>query len=77
MGGDLVAEALTQAFEGGVIVGVILVGLGNIDKPGHVPLFAVLPGLLQTHGNAVLGGADDDGRVGHLEGSITSPEKSK
>ena len=67
-GGDLVAEALPQGVEGGVVVGVLLVGLGDIDETGHIPLFAVLPRLLQAHADAVLGGADDDGRVGHGEG---------
>jgi len=64
-GGDLVAEALTQSVEGGVIVGVLLVRLGDIDKTGHIPLFAVLPGLLQAHADPVLGGADNDSRIGH------------
>ena len=64
-GSDLVAEALTQGLEGGVVVGILLVGLGDVDKAGHVPLLAVLPRLLQAHGDTVLGGADDDGRVGH------------
>ena len=67
-GSDLVAEALTQGVEGGVVVGVFLIGLRDIDKTGHIPLFAVFPGLLQAHGDAVLGGADDDGGVGHGEG---------
>ena len=64
-GGDLVAEALTQGVEGGVVVGVLFVSLGDIDKTGHIPLFTVLPGLLQAHADPVLGGADDDGRISH------------
>ena len=67
-GGDLVAVLLPQGVEGGVVVGVVLVGLGDIDEAGHIPLLAVLPGLLQAHGDAVLGGADDDGGVGGPEG---------
>ena len=67
-GGDLVAEALTQGVEGGVIVGVFLICLGNIDKAGHVALLAVAPGFFQPHRDAVFGGADDDGGVRDLEG---------
>ena len=62
-GSDLLAEALPQGLEGGVVVGVVLIGLGNIDKTGHIPLFAVLPRLLQANGDTVLGGADDDGGI--------------
>ena len=47
---------------------MILVDLGDIDKAGHIPLLAVFPRLLQAHGHAVLGGADDDGGVGGPEG---------
>ena len=77
-GGNLLAEALTQGLEGGVVVAVVLIGLGDIDEAGHVPLLAVLPRLLQSHGHAVLGGADDDGGVGgpqglhHLAGEVES-----
>ena len=75
-GGDLVAEPGPQGLEGGVVVAVVLVGLGDIDEAGHVPLLAVFPCLLQAHGHAVLGGADDDGGVGgpqgldHLAGEV-------
>ena len=75
-GGDLVAILGAQGVEGGVIVGVLLVGLGDIDKAGHVPLLTVFPRLLQAHGDAVLGGADDDGGIGgpqglhHLAGEV-------
>ena len=67
-GGDLIAEALPERVEGSVIVGVLLVGFGDVEEPGHIPLLAVFPGLLQAHGDTVLGGADDDGRVRHLKG---------
>ena len=73
---DLVAEPGPQSLEGGVVVAVVLVGLGDIDKAGHIPLLAVFPRLLQAHGHAVLGGADDDGGVGgpqsldHLAGEV-------
>ena len=67
-GGDLLAEALTQGIEGGVVVAVVLIGLGDVDKTGHIPLFAVFPGLLQTHGDTVLRGADDHGGVGGPQG---------
>ena len=62
---DLVAEPGPQGLEGGVVVGVLFVSLGDIDKTGHIPLFTVLPGLLQAHADPVLGGADDDGRISH------------
>ena len=67
-GGDFVAEALTQGVEGGVIVGVFLICLGDIDKAGHVALLAVAPGFFKSHRDAVFGGADDDGGVRDLEG---------
>ena len=72
----LVAEPGPQGLEGGVVVAVVLVGLGDIDKAGHIPLLAVFPRLLQAHGHAVLGGADDDGGVSgpqgldHLAGKV-------
>ena len=75
-GGDLLAETLPQRIEGGVVVAVFLVGLGDIDKARHVPLLAVFPDFFKPHGNAVLGGADDDGGVSgpqglhHLAGKI-------
>ena len=67
-GGDILAEALPQGVEGGVVVGVLLVGLGDVEQPGQPALLAQLPRLLRAHAHARLGGADDDGRVGHLEG---------
>ena len=75
-GGDLLAETLPQRIEGGVVVAVVLIRLGDVYKAGHIPLFAVFPCLFQAHGNAVLGGADDDGGVGgpqglhHLTGKV-------
>ena len=42
---------------------MILVYLGDVDEPGHIPLLAVGPGLLEAHSNAVLGGEHQDGRV--------------
>ena len=72
-GGDLLAEALAQGLEGGVVVGVVLVGFRDIDEAGHVPLLAVFPRLLQAHGHAVLGGADDNRGVGGPEGGHGLP----
>ena len=75
-GGDLLAEALPQGLEGGVVVAVVLVGLGDVHKAGHVSLFAVLPRLFQPHGDAVLGGADNHGGISgpqglhHLTGKV-------
>ena len=54
--------------EGGVIVGVILVGLGDVEQAGQLAALAELPGLLSAHAHAALGGADDDGGVGGLHG---------
>ena len=65
---DLVAVLLTQRFKSGVVVGVILVHLGDVDKSGHIALFAVFPCLLKAHGDAVLGGAHQNGSVGSTEG---------
>ena len=67
-GGDLLAEALPQGVEGGVVVAVLLVGLGDVQEAGHIPLLAVFPRLFQAHGDAVLGGADDHGGVGGTKG---------
>ena len=75
-GSDLLAEALTQGLEGGVVIAVVLIGLGDIQEAGHIALFAVLPRLLQANGHAVLGRADNDGGVGgtqclhHLTGKV-------
>ena len=63
-GSDLVAIALAQGVEGGVVVAVLLVDLGDIDEARHVALLAILPDFFKANGNAVLGGADDDGGVG-------------
>ena len=67
-GSDLVAIALAQGVEGRVVIAVLLVGLGDIDEPGHVALLAVFPDLFKANGNAVLGGADNDGGVGGPQG---------
>ena len=67
-GGDVLAEALPQGGEGGVIVGVVLVGLGDIEDAGEFPLLAVVPGLFGAHAHAGLGRADDDGGVGDADG---------
>ena len=42
---------------------MVLVYLGDVDEPGHIPLLAVGPGLLKAHGDAVLGGQHQNGRV--------------
>ena len=47
---------------------MILVHLGNVDKAGHIPLFAVLPGLLKAYGDAVLGRAHQNGGIRGTEG---------
>ena len=65
-GGDVLAEALAQRGERGVIVGVLLVDLGDVDQAGEVILFAILPCLLRADADAGLGGADDHGGVGCL-----------
>ena len=65
---DILAEALPEGVKGGVVVAVVLVGLGNVDEAGHIPLLAVFPCLLHAHGHAVLGGADNDSGVSGPEG---------
>ena len=78
---DLLAEALPQSLKGAVVIAVVLIRLGDIDKPGHVPLLAVSPRLLQAYGNTVLGGADNDGGVRgpeglhHLTGKVESARR--
>ena len=67
-GSDLVAVLLPQGIEGGVVVGVVLVHLGDVDEPGHIPLFAVFPGLLEAYGDAVLGRAYQNRRIGCTQG---------
>ena len=67
-GGDILAEAVPQGVKGGVIVGVVLVGLGDVEDAGHLALLTVLPGLLRPHAHAALGRADDHGGVGHPQG---------
>ena len=38
--GDVLAEALPQGIKGGVVIGVILVGFGDIEQPGQLALLA-------------------------------------
>ena len=66
-GSDLIAVLLTQSVEGGIVVGVILVYLGNVDETGHVTIFTVFPCLLKADGNAVLGRANKDRCVSGAE----------
>ena len=66
-GGDLVAVLGTQSLKGGVVSGMILVYLGDVDEPGHIALFAVLPGLLKANGDTVLGRADQNRGIGGPE----------
>ena len=66
--GDLVAVLFPQGVKGGVVVGIVLVYLGNVDKAGHIALFAILPGLLKANGNAVLGRQHQNGGIGGTEG---------
>ena len=65
--GDVLAKALPQGVECGVVVAVVLVGLGDIEHPGHGPVLTVLPGLLGAHAHAALGRADNNGRAGDLQ----------
>ena len=65
--GDFVAILLPQGFKGGIIVRVVFVCFRDIDKAGHIPLFTVFPCLLQTHRDAVFGGADNNRRIGGPE----------
>ena len=76
-GSDLVAVFFPEGFEGGVIVGVVLVYLGDVDETGHIPRFAVFPGFLKADGDAVLGGADQNGCVSGAEGFHGSAGKVK
>ncbi|MPM97761.1 hypothetical protein SDC9_144938 [bioreactor metagenome] len=64
-GRDIFAEALPQGREGGIVVAVFLIGLGNVEQAGHFAGFAVFPCLLGAHAHAVLGGADNHRSVGH------------
>ena len=67
-GSHVLAEAVPQGLEGGVVVGVLLVGLGDIEDAGQLAGLAVFPRLFGAHAHAALGGADDDGGVGHPQG---------
>ena len=67
-GSNLVAVLFPQGFKGGVVVGVILVHLGDVDEAGHIPLFAVLPGLFKADSDAVLGRAHQNGGIGSTQG---------
>ena len=66
-GRDLVAVLLTQGVEGGIVVGVFLVNLGDVDEAGHIAFFAVLPCLLKADGDAVLGGNHQNGSIGSAQ----------
>ena len=66
--GDFIAVTLPEGVKGGVVIGMVLVYLGDVDKPGHIPLLAVVPCLFKAHGNAVLGGKHKDGGIGCPEG---------
>ena len=67
-GGDVLAEALAQRVERGVVVGVLLVGLGDVEQTGERVLLAIFPRLFRADAHAGLGRADDDGSVGSLNG---------
>ena len=67
-GGDILAEALAQRVERGVVVGVLLVGLGDVEQTGERVLLAIFPRLFRADAHAGLGRADDDGSVGSLNG---------
>ena len=67
-GSDLVAVFFPEGFKGGVVVGVILIYLGDVDEAGHIALLAVLPCLLKAHGDAVLGGAHQNGGICGAQG---------
>ena len=66
-GSNLVAVLFPEGFKGGVVVGVILIHLGDVNKPGHIPLFTVFPGFFEANGDAVLGRA-------HQNGGVRSPQ---
>ena len=67
-GGDVLAEFLPHGGEGGVEVGVVLVGFGDVQNAGDLVGLTVFPGFFRAHAHPALGGADDDGGVGHAEG---------
>ncbi len=62
------AELLAQGVEGGEVVGVLLVELGDVDRLGQVGVGEALPGLLGADVDAVLGGDDYDAGVGDAQG---------
>ena len=66
--GNLIAVALPQRVEGGVVIGIILVYLGDVDKAGHIALLAVFPCLFKANGDAVFGGQNQNGCIGSAEG---------
>ena len=65
-GGDVLAEALAQRVERGVVVGVLLVGLGDVKNAGELILLAIFPRLFRADAHTGLGRADDDGGIGGL-----------
>ena len=67
-GDDGVAEGGAHIVDHLIIVGVILVHLGDVEHGGHVGVLEGLPGLLGAHGDAALGREDDEAGVSHAEG---------
>ena len=65
--GDRLAEVLTQSFQGGGEVGVLLVLLGDVNDAGLLLGLEVLPAALSAHGKTVLGGA-------HQHTNLSGPE---
>ena len=54
-GGNVLAEALAQRVERGVVVGVLLVGLGDVEQTGERVLLAIFPRLFRADAHAGLG----------------------
>ncbi len=75
--GNLVAVLFPEGLKGGVVVGVVLVHLGDVDESGHIPLLAVFPGLLKAYGDAVLGGAHQNSGISGPEGLHNSAGEVK
>ena len=65
-GGDGLAELALQGVQAGGVVAVVLIGAVDEDHPGL--LAQHLPGALHAHGQAVLGGAHQNGALSGADG---------